>query len=221
LRGKVNANRATSAPRELPINALPLAHREQTSYTEILTLCLVQGEVCMFLNVRDLELRPQRFSQEFPPGAIDLLEERLRQHSVLRVEGKADYSTALQEIRIVGHLNVELASECDRCLEECRFLLDADFRLSYMPADANVAPEEAGLNDDEASVAFYEGDGLDLIEVFREQVVLGAPMHFLCQEDCKGLCPTCGENRNLSDCACPVAVVENPWTPLQALKSIK
>lgn len=175
----------------------------------------------MFLNVRDLELRPQRFSEEFPPGVIDLLDERLRQSSVLKVEGRADYSQALQEIRIEGHLNVELASECDRCLEECRFLLDADFRLSYMPADANVAPEEAGLNDDEASVAFYEGDGLDLIEVFREQVVLGAPMHMLCKEDCQGLCPTCGENWNQSSCACQSVDVQTRWAALRDWKAAK
>jgi uncharacterized protein len=175
----------------------------------------------MFLHVRDLELRPQRFNREFAPGEIDLLEERLRQNSVLKVEGRADYSTALQEIRIAGHLNVELASDCDRCLEECRFTLDADFRLSYMPADANVAPEEAGLNDDEASVAFYEGDSLDLIEVFREQVVLGAPMHWLCKEDCKGLCPTCGENWNQRACACPAVAVENRWSALRDWKTAK
>ena len=51
-------------------------------------------------------------------------------------------------------------------------------------------------------VGYYEGDRLDLGEVIREQVLLGLPLKPLCREDCQGLCPRCGKNRNAGPCGC-------------------
>ena len=51
-------------------------------------------------------------------------------------------------------------------------------------------------------VGYYQGDRLDLGEVVREQVLLGLPLKPLCREDCQGLCPRCGKNRNAGPCGC-------------------
>jgi uncharacterized protein len=162
-----------------------------------------------------------RFNREIAPGEIDFFAEGLRQDSALVVTGKAEYSHALGEIRLEGHLRVVIQADCDRCLEACRFPLDLEFRLSYLPAESNVGPEEAGLKDDEAMVAFYEGEGLELNEVFREQVLLGMPMQKLCRPECKGLCPTCGENWNQRECRCQPVAADDRWAALQSWKTAK
>ncbi len=51
-------------------------------------------------------------------------------------------------------------------------------------------------------MGFYEGDGVELNDVLREFVLLTLPMQRVCSEDCKGICPECGQNRNQKECAC-------------------
>ena len=51
-------------------------------------------------------------------------------------------------------------------------------------------------------VAFYDKDRIDLGEIVREQILLEVPLRRLCREDCRGLCPSCGVNRNTEACDC-------------------
>ena len=68
-------------------------------------------------------------------------------------------------------------------------------------------------------VGYYDGDRLDLGEVVREQVLLALPLKPLCREDCRGLCPRCGQNRNLGPCGCPPP--EEPGDPrLEPLRKL-
>jgi len=46
------------------------------------------------------------------------------------------------------------------------------------------------------NVIYYNGDIIDLEERIVEALVVSAPDVFLCKENCKGLCPFCGENLN-------------------------
>lgn len=43
---------------------------------------------------------------------------------------------------------------------------------------------------------------LDLDELASSDVILELPSKVLCKEDCKGLCPVCGANRNEQSCEC-------------------
>ena len=47
-----------------------------------------------------------------------------------------------------------------------------------------------------------EGETLDLDELVYSDIVLLTPPKYVCSEDCKGLCPTCGKNLNEGECAC-------------------
>ena len=51
-------------------------------------------------------------------------------------------------------------------------------------------------------VVFLPEVTLDEAELVREQFELQAPMHPLCVDDCKGLCPQCGKNWNKGPCQC-------------------
>lgn len=59
------------------------------------------------------------------------------------------------------------------------------------------------LQDDEDSdILPLEGDEIELDSLLQEDFLLAMPTFPLCEEDCKGLCPTCGVNRNEVACSC-------------------
>jgi uncharacterized protein len=60
-------------------------------------------------------------------------------------------------------------------------------------------------------------DTIDLGPLVRDAIVLELPMAPLCREDCRGLCPHCGADRNESDCAC-VAPPDPRWANLDVLR---
>ena len=66
-------------------------------------------------------------------------------------------------------------------------------------------------------MGFYEGDGVELNDVLREFILLTLPMQRVCSEDCKGICPECGQNRNQKECACQAAPADDRWAALKHL----
>ena len=171
----------------------------------------------MFFHIRDLELRPGRFDVELAPGEMEFLDPKLRQTGPLRAAGTVDLVTeSLGEIRVKGHLSVPMEADCDRCLEPARFPVDGDFELYYRPVTEGYG-EEVALDESEAEMGFYEGDGMELNDVFREYVLLALPMQRVCSKNCKGICPVCGQNRNQSECDCQAEAVDDRWAALKKL----
>lgn len=66
--------------------------------------------------------------------------------------------------------------------------------------DDGQAPVAASFELDEIDAEPFDGKTIDLDPVIREQVLLALPVTVLCREDCKGLCPTCGQDLNEQDC---------------------
>jgi uncharacterized protein len=173
----------------------------------------------VFFHVRDLEVRAKQFDVEVAPGVIDFQDEKLRQIGALKAEGKAELVTgALGEIRVSGRLIVQMEADCDRCLEPARFPIDSDFTLYYRPVDEGYGDEKE-IDAGEAEMGFYDGEGLELNEVLREFVLLSLPMQRVCSEDCKGICPECGQNRNQIECQCQAETVDDRWAALKQLNS--
>ncbi|HUA60916.1 MAG TPA: DUF177 domain-containing protein [Verrucomicrobiae bacterium] len=166
----------------------------------------------MFLSVKELELRKIRFDETFQPGQIDFSGEHLEAATPLRATGVAELLPHTDdEIRIQGRFTVELKAECDRCLGDARFPLDGGFDLFYRPAGAMGSEHEVEIDEGQAEIGFYEGDGLELEEILQEQVLLALPMQRVCREDCPGICPVCGKNRNESPCDCRIEKADNRW----------
>jgi uncharacterized protein len=104
---------------------------------------------------------------------------------------------------VLGRCRAEGALACARCLEPVAWSSDERFSVEYRRATDGGGDPEVGLEEDELEVSFLDGDQLDLEELAVEQVLLALPMRTLCAEDCAGLCPRCGANRNLPDaCRC-------------------
>jgi uncharacterized protein len=172
----------------------------------------------MFLSVQDLELRKIQFDTSFAPGQIDLLE-GLRQTGPLEVAGSAELVNSLDEIRVQGHLEGAFAGECDRCLEPVAIPVDCDFDLLYVPDLETESGDEIQIDEKESEVGFYQGDGLELADIVREQVLLSLPARRLCSEGCKGLCAVCGQNRNIKDCQCRLTQSDERWAALKSIST--
>ncbi len=92
---------------------------------------------------------------------------------------------------------------CSRCLAplDRPILVESQF-LGSKDAEL-VGRGSHTLGTQDLDVVFLPEDNLDEAELVREQFELQAPMHPLCVEDCKGLCPHCGKNWNKGPCHCP------------------
>jgi len=172
----------------------------------------------MFLSVKELEVRKIRFDETFAPGKIDFTEEDLEQSLSLHATGAAELVEESEaQIRIQGTYSVEMAAQCDRCLGRARFPLNAGFDLYYRPASDIAREEEVEIDEGDAEMGFYEGGGLELEDVLREQILLALPMQRVCSEACKGICPVCGKNRNETACDCHVQKIDDRWGALRNL----
>ncbi|HEX9188317.1 MAG TPA: DUF177 domain-containing protein [Vicinamibacteria bacterium] len=125
-------------------------------------------------------------------------------------------------VHLRGRLSGTVDVDCARCLERYPFAVGQELDLFYMPRGAGpeeAEEEEIELDDHEVVVGYYDGDRLDLGEVLREHVLLVLPLKPLCREDCRGLCPRCGANRNAAACGC--APEEEPGDPrLEVLRRL-
>jgi uncharacterized protein len=172
----------------------------------------------MFLSTKEMEVRKVHFDETFQPGEIDFSGEGVTQSSPLHATGVAELlANTGGEVRITGHLTVSIESECDRCLAQVQFPLDADFDLFYRPMESLVAEEEMAIDEGESEMGFYEGAGMGLEDVLREQVVLLLPMQRVCNANCKGICPVCGRNRNETACNCREEPANERWSALRKI----
>jgi DUF177 domain-containing protein len=172
----------------------------------------------MFLSIKEMEVRKVRFDETFAPGQIGFEEEEVEQDGPLHAAGVAELLANTDgEVRIRGTLSVRMKAACDRCLGEALFPLDAKLDLFYRPMSYIARDEEIEIDEGEAEIGFYEGEGMELEDILREQVLLLLPMQKVCRDDCKGICPICGQDRNQTACQCKLETADDRW---QALRDI-
>jgi uncharacterized protein len=165
------------------------------------------------ITLAELERHRVTASQRYNPGALDYHGAEFRQTAPLKLDVTAELLGA--EIRIRGHLATRLESNCDRCLGVVEIPVSCDFDLFYRPMQSLAEEEEIEIPTAELEVGFYSGDGIELADVATEQVILFVPMKVICGPECRGLCPVCGVNRNLTRCDCTPPQPDSPFASLQ------
>jgi uncharacterized protein len=95
--------------------------------------------------------------------------------------------SVMDGVLVSGVVTAPVSGECGRCLG------DVSDTLAVRIQELFVYPEASTEHDDEDEVAQLQGDLLDLTATLRDAVVLALPINPLCNEDCQGLCITCGE----------------------------
>jgi uncharacterized protein len=178
----------------------------------------------MFLDIKELELHPLDFEEEFQPDVIDLGGEA-RQRTLLKTSGRAEVveehhgkHEIIKDIRLRGRVSASLELQCARCLEPVQQDVDREFELLYRPLGADAGRDELSVTAAEAEIGYYQGDGILLEDVLREQVLLALPLKVTCREDCKGLCPHCGKNLNEEQCSCNVPMEDPRWAALKDVR---
>jgi uncharacterized protein len=177
----------------------------------------------MLITPLQLVEEPLQLNESLPEGAIDYTPD-VRQIGPLTLQGRAELIVEhrgprefVEDIRLRAHFAGKFELLCARCLEPVTMPLAGEFDLIYRPAAIETEAGEHAITEDETEIGYYEKSGLLLEDAVREQVLLGLPGRALCQQECKGLCPQCGVNRNLADCGCAEASADPRWNALAAL----
>ena len=174
------------------------------------------GAEDMFLDIKDLAVRKQIIRKSYAPGIIDYQTAEMKQVDPLEVNATAELLE--EQIRVAGEIETKVELVCARCLEPVVDEVHRSFDLFYSPLPQGEKPEEARLKEDDAEIGFFEGEGLFLADVLREQVLLALPMKVICRADCRGLCPNCGANLNHEECRCETHAADPRLAPLARLK---
>ena len=171
--------------------------------------------VMLALDVAKLREGSARLDRQIAPDAMPEDEDyRVLAPVILQ----ATVSRAKAKVGIAGQATTTLELSCSRCLEGFSVPVAASFELTYLPSDeAPVGGGEAEVADEDINTAYYQGGQIDLADLIHEQLYLVLPMKPLCKDDCQGLCPVCGANRNTTACTC-----EATWTDprLAGLKAL-
>ncbi len=113
---------------------------------------------------------------------------------------------------VKGKVDTLLRSECAKCTKP----FDEPFSFEFDERFEKTASEDDGIYG-------YRGEELDLTTMIRDNVFLNLPLSSVCREDCKGLCPICGCDRNTAQCDCVAEepeFEENLHSPLAALGTL-
>jgi uncharacterized protein len=181
----------------------------------------------MLISLHNLKLHKNllEFKEDYPAGTFELGPDVRQTRSAtatgraMLVEEHIGGRETLHDIRVVGQLSTNLEIACARCLEPVPYAVTRQFDLLYRPAGSDSGEDrEIELQDKDAAISYYEGEGVELEELLREQILLDLPLKTLCSEDCKGLCPQCGKNLNSGECQCETAALDPRWEALKGLK---
>ena len=166
----------------------------------------------MLITVEELLDHPVKFSETFAPGHLDYATEGLGQAAPLVIRGSANLLG--DEIEVRGGLHTAMSFTCARCLEPAEQAVDVKFDLIYRPLETVRRGDEFAVPRGEEEIGFYREGSLMLEDVAREQVLLSLPIKTVCREECRGLCPRCGRNRNREECECNPVPVDPRWQKL-------
>lgn len=123
---------------------------------------------------------------------------------VLQLPNGMDYDLMLtnagEGILATGIVRAQVTSSCDRCLDETTFEIAGEVDEYYLfhEPDAGVMEDDEEEGPDFALVG--PNSTIDLTDALSSAFVMEVPFVILCKDDCKGLCPVCGENLNHVDC---------------------
>jgi len=171
----------------------------------------------MRIELEKLDGTNNRFAHVYEAGELSLEDERADLVGPTEVRGSVERRDGQVEVR--GNFGAQVELECDRCLQAVSVPVTASFDLDYVPASEYAADRLAELGEDDLAVSVFDGEVIDIDELVREQVILALPSRALCREDCKGLCPVCGIDKNLKDCECESHPVDPRWAALSDLRS--
>jgi len=170
----------------------------------------------MRIELENLEGGRGDFAHVYQPDELDPVDDRIRLTQPATVKGKVRLSG--NEVFVNGHIDTRAQVECDRCLQQIELPVSADFALEYITGSDYESSNLAELTEDAMAVSVFDGEAIDIDEIVKEQIVLAVPTRVLCREDCKGICPECGIDKNTGECQCVTDDIDPRWAALKNLR---
>lgn len=167
----------------------------------------------MLITPEELALHSMSIQKAYPEGELDDRSGKFHQSAPAEVRARAELEGG--DIRVSGRLATRVEVECDRCMARMELPLEQDFDLRYRPLSSIAREEEIEIPRDELEVGFYSGEGIELVDVAKEQLILALPMKIICRPECQGLCPVCGANLNKEKCHCQQTRNDSPFSSLR------
>ncbi|HET9029640.1 MAG TPA: DUF177 domain-containing protein [Candidatus Aquilonibacter sp.] len=98
-------------------------------------------------------------------------------------------------LHLEGTIDADARGVCDSCLDEVD-------RHIHVDIDERLDPHGDGEGDPFGESNVLSGNRLDLADLAQQLVLSAMPMGLRCSDECKGLCGTCGANKNTGACSC-------------------
>ena len=96
-------------------------------------------------------------------------------------------------LHLVLDTGYTLTGQCDRCCEDVKISRKAHVETVLVRSKENEENDE---------LIEVKDDQFDITDLVTESIMLDVPYKLLCSEDCKGLCPFCGQDLNKKNCGC-------------------
>lgn len=132
----------------------------------------------------------------------------------VEVQLEGDISPAPGGAELTARLGAVVPLTCSRCLETFSWQVRTEFEWTVLRKEPASTATDGVDPDDEASILIAPEGKIGLEDLATEQVYLNLPLKPICTPVCKGLCPTCGTNRNVSPCGCAPEAIDPRLAPL-------
>ena len=156
------------------------------------------------------------FAHVYAPDELVLGEQDLRLVEPARIEGRARRKA--EEVQITGTLTTTVETPCARCLKSVLLPIRVEFSERFVTAVSWQAEVQHELASEDLNLSVFDGETIELDELVREEIELATPVQVFCREDCPGLCPVCGGDRNLKACECGTQEIDSRWEQLKDLR---
>jgi uncharacterized protein len=134
------------------------------------------------------------------------------------ITGKLMFTNSGELLLITGEIYSDVVMECSRCLEEFvqpfDLKLEEELRIERSGAIIKALPMD---EDDDPEGELINNNILNVRELVRQNILLEIPIQPLCSEDCKGICPVCGVNKNNNNCSCNEGQMNSAFSALADL----
>jgi len=163
---------------------------------------------------------PQSYSRSYSISPAELDRHEIVNIGPVALVAQARKGDLPAEYVVEGTSKFTADLTCSRCVEPYPFASSSTFHLRFRPRPELPQREEGELEitPDELDIEFYSERAIPLRELALEQIQLSIPMKPLCGENCLGLCPQCGANRNRETCSCDQSMMDERWGALAEIR---
>lgn len=164
----------------------------------------------MKINLRNFPPEGRRYEGEDPVDILDVADPGFRFETPVGYRFNATLTG--HSLVVIGRVWTKVGVTCVRCLKNA----DRKVEVPDFVAHHEVTPTQ---------------DFADLTENLREDILLALPQNPLCNPDCKGLCPVCGQDLNEKTCSCAKRAAVpgsgggggtgTPWSALDQIKIVR